>query len=67
MILASSVANRKHANKKGTPQSLEVPLLHRTKIRLDIEINPRLAKLKIKNHTDKIRFNAQPLPDEILL
>ena len=67
MILASSVANRKHANKKGTPQSLEAPLLHRKKIRLDTEINPRSTKLKIKNHTDKLRFNVQPLPDEILL
>ena len=67
MILTLSLANRKHANKKGTPQSLEVPLLHRTKIHLDSGINRRLAKLKIKNHTDKMRFNAQPLPDEILL
>ena len=67
MILTLSLANRKHANKKGTPQSLEVPLLHTSKIRLGIEINPRSAKLKIKNHTDKLRFNVQPLPDEILL
>ena len=67
MILTLSLANRNHTNKKGTPQSLEVPSSHRIKIDLDSGINQRVAGLKIKNHTDKIHFNAQPLPDEILL
>ena len=53
--------------KKGTPQNIEVPLLNRLKIGLGIEINPSSGKLKIKNHTDKLGFNVQPLPDEILL
>ena len=67
MILTLSLANRKHANKKGTPQSLEAPLLHRSKIRLGIEINPRSAKLKIKNHVDSLSFNLRPsLEEEIL-
>ena len=52
MILTLSLANRKHTNKKGTPQTLEVPLLHRRKIHLDSGINRRLAKLETKNHTD---------------
>ena len=66
MILTLSLANRKHANKKGTPQSLEVPLVI-VKTKLRYLNRPRPGNLKIKNHVASLSFNLRPsLEEEIL-
>ena len=67
MILTPSPDNRKHAYKKGVPQSLEVPLSTRTILRLNIRTDLDSRNSKITNHTQKSRFTVQPQPCEIQL